>query len=665
MLAFLRKRRELLLYAAVYPLALLVLNTLIVAKEFKVDYTGYLESNEGTFVALARNIAAHPFDMLWWPQWDFGIPFQNTYIPGLHIVVGAFSALTGHSAGLSFHQVVAVFFALGPVALYFMAWIMTRQPGTAWFAALAYSLFSPSSWLMRLVREDMNGPWNLRRLHIFAYYGEGPHTSCLFFAPLAILFLYLSVTRESAWPRIAAGMCLGLAVCMNAFAATILGIAVLAIIAVAPGKSRVRDAAILILIAGLAYLWISPLLPPSVASDIRRNSSHEYPFNGVSWMALGNLVTLYYLVWRWTRNSVDAAVRVFFLFTLMTGAIVLSGYYANANIVPQPLRYGTTFDIGLCLSAVFGGAALLRRYAHSWMRPVAIILILFAAVQGRHQVRYARGLIRGGDMEAATVYHLAKWTDEHIKGQRVWVAGPDSFHFNAFFDTPQFHGGHDPMQPTDIALIGTYVLGTGDGTGVRDLDICTTWLKAFGAYAFSIAGPHDDPYYHSTKHPERFEGHFPVLWHESDTTLYAVPSRTTSLAHVVPEDALVRHMPYNGLDIDEMSRYVAAIDNPAFPDASFQWSSRHSASIQAQLQPGQAISIQERYMPGWNAVVNGHPVKVDHDGLGLMVLRPNCTDCKVTIGYNGGTQWLATCTASLVVMLLCLVAGVRAVKRGV
>ncbi len=654
--------RTLLLHAGIYPVLLLLVNLLIVAKEFKVDYSAYLESNEGTFIAIARNIATHPADMLWWPLWDLGLPYQNTYLPGLHILVGAFSRLTGHSPALSFHQVCALFFALGPVAVYFMAWTMTRLPGTSWFAALAYSLVSPAAWLMPGLRQDMGSPWNLRRLQIFAYYGEGPHTACLFFVPLAILFLYLALTQGRLWMKIAAGLFLGMAVLMNAFAAVILGIAVVGLIAVSPPKRAGPNAWLVLAIALLAYLWISPLLPPSVAADIRRNSSVESPFNAVSALGLGDLAFVSVSLWLVTRR-VSAPARFFLLFTAIAGSIVLLAYYAKCNLVPQPHRYGVTMDMGLCLSAVFGGAALFRRLPKRFLTPITVILICVAAVQARHDVRFARGLIRQTDVTKTTPYHLAKWFNDHMPGERVFVGGSHSFHLNAFTDTPQFHGGHDPMQPSPLTLIGAFVITSGMNAGSRDMEICATWLKALGAHAFSVPGPLSDPYYVPFPHPERFEGHFPVLWREGDTTLYDVPTRSRSLAHVVPSSALVQHFPVNGLDIDEISRYVGALENPAFPDAPFRWLNRHSAVIQAKLQAGQAISIQERYMPGWTAVVNGQAQTIEHDALGFMVLRPDCTDCQVTIRYDSGAEWRATCLISLVVTLLSAFALIRSFFR--
>ena len=663
MLAYLHQRRQLLLSAVIYPALILIVNLFIVGKEFKVDYSAYLESNEGSFVAIARAIAAHPADMLWWPTWDLGLPFQNTYLPGLHIVVGAFSRLTGHSAGLSFHQVCALFYALGPVAVYFMAWTLTRLPGTSWFAALAYSILSPTAFLMPRIGADIQGAWNLRRLQIFAYYGEGPHTSCLFFVPLAILFLYLAMTKNRPWTWIAAGACLGLAVLMNAFAAVILALAAVILVAVGSGGRFWRNALLVFTIAVLAYLWISPLLPPSVAADIRSNSHREYPFDNFSALGFGNLCFSCILLGILTRSRVSAALRIFSIFTLAVSWIVVLGYNEICNIVPQPTRYGVTMDMGLCLTVVFGGAALLRRLPVRWRQAAVAILVLAAVLQVRHQVHYARRLIQRGDVTATTTYHVAKWMDDHMENERVFVGGPHSFHFNAFTDTPQLHGGHDPMQPSMLTLIGSFVIASGMNTGARDMEICTAWFKALGIHAFSVPGPLSDPYYRSYPHPERFEGAFPAVWRESDTTIYRVPLRSNSLAHVVPANSLVQHLPVNGLDIDEMSRYVAALEDPALPEAPFRWLNRHAAEIHARLEAGQAISIQERYMPGWTAVANGHKQKVGQDGLGLMVLKPDCRDCRITITYDGGTQWRATCLASLLVTLFSLFLLLRPLVR--
>jgi hypothetical protein len=580
-LTYLRHHRRILLHALLFPGLILLVNLLIVAKEFKVDYSAYLESNEGTFIAIARLIAAHPGDMLWWPTWDFGIPFQNTYVPGLPVLVAAFSRLTGHSASLSFHQVCAFFFAFGPVAVYFMAWGVSRLPGTSALAALAYSLFSPCAWLVPEVRADLGGAWNLRRLQILSYYGEGPHTASLFFLPLAILFLYLALTRRE----------------------------------------------LSIKVAGL------------------------YPFNAVSALGLGDIAFALLVSWLVTAKKVSRPLRMFLFYSLIVSAVMLLSYYADCNIVPQPHRYSVAMDMALCVLGVFGGAALLRAIAPSLLPPVAIVLLLGSAVQLRHDVHYGRAFIQGQDVKTTTTYHVAEWMNDHMHGERVFMGGAQGFHFNAFADTPQVHGGHDPMQPSLVPLVAEFIVQSGMNTGSRDAEICTIWLKALGAHAISVPGPKTDSYYKAFLSPLKFEGVLPVLWRESDDTVYEVPQRSSSLAHVVPENTLVQHPPYNGLDVAELSRYVSAIEDPALPEAPFHWLNRHSATIQATLQPGQLISVQEREMPGWNATANGKSLPIGKDGLGFMVLQPECRSCSITLNYDGGIEWRGTCMASLAVII--------------
>ena len=147
------------------PLAILLLNVWIAGRLFHVEYSANLGSNEGEFIAIARGVANHWGDLRWWPEWSLGLPFQNTYLPLLQAVVGVFSRISGHSPALSFHQVSAAFFCLGPAFLYLMACAMTRMPWASFLAAAAYSAVSPCA-LLPAFRTDLGGLWNLRRLQI-------------------------------------------------------------------------------------------------------------------------------------------------------------------------------------------------------------------------------------------------------------------------------------------------------------------------------------------------------------------------------------------------------------------------------------------------------------------------------------------------------------------
>jgi hypothetical protein len=220
------------------------------------------------------------------------------------------------------------------------------------------------------------------------------------------------------------------------------------------------------------------------------------------------------------------------------------------------------------------------------------------------------------------------------------------------------------MQPDILTLIAAFVIYSGMNTGTEDAAISTLWLQALGAHAISVPGPGSAEYYKPFANPRKFDGVLPMLWREGDDTIYSVPARSESLAHLVPDEALVRKMPANGLDVAEMRRYVAALNDPAMPDTPLVWLDHHRASILVQPQSGTALSVQIRYHPGWRAFVDGRENPVGRDGLGFIALRPQCAGpCTVTLDYNGGPELRWTAIASLFVMLGTGFAAVRRFQR--
>jgi hypothetical protein len=122
-------------------------------------------------------------------------------------------------------------------------------------------------------------------------------------------------------------------------------------------------------------------------------------------------------------------------------------------------------------------------------------------------------------------------------------------------------------------------------------------------------------------------------------TVYRVPQRTASLAHVIPRASLVVHTPRASDDADEIERYVAALNDPSTPEADFRWIGTNRILIRTTADRGQALSVQVSYHPGWHAMANHRTVEVQHDGLGLMWLLPECTGpCEIQLDYNGGWE---------------------------
>ncbi|MBC7928252.1 MAG: hypothetical protein H7039_21615 [Bryobacteraceae bacterium] len=637
-----------------YPLVLVCLNVLLAEKLFRVEYSAWLHSNEGTFIAIARQIAAHPFDLLWWPHWDCGLPFQHTYLPLLHIIVGAWSRLAGVSAALSFHQVCAVFFCLGPVAVYALAHTLTGKRHTSFIAALIFSLTSPGAWLVPMIRYDLGSGWNLRRLQILAYYGEGPHIASMALIPLALLFAYLVLHRERWSDRVLTGLFTGLAVLANAFAATILVVAFSCLLATVRTDRLIRNIVLMGTIGLLAYVWVSPLFPTSVIAAIRVNSPSvdgDFRFNAASLAALSITFIVAATIWLLTRRQ-EPHLRFFVLYAWWMFSIVIAGTWFHANIVPQPHRYQIAMDLGICLALVFCAELWLRETRFELVRKAStVVLAVSCVVLLAHNVRYARRIIQSTDITKTAAYRIATWVDRNRNGQRVMIGGAYSFYFNIFTDTPQLHGGHDPMLPNQVMRIATFTVYTGMDAGDRDTQLSTLWLQALGAHAVSVPGPQSAEFYKPFVNPRKFEGVLKVLWREGDDTIYEVPARSKSLAHAVPEQALVKHQPENGLDSGETQAYVAAINDSAISEAKWTWLNRHAATVEHPGGgPGQVVSVQTTYHPGWIASVDGRPVPTGADGLGFLVIRPACAGpCRIDLEYDGGRELKLASAGSLAV----------------
>jgi hypothetical protein len=202
----------------------------------------------------------------------------------------------------------------------------------------------------------------------------------------------------------------------------------------------------------------------------------------------------------------------------------------------------------------------------------------------------------------------------------------------------------------------------GGGPGIRDISI--HWLKAFGVSAVAMSGPNSQEYWHPYADPKKFEG-LPVLWNDGGVTIYQVPSRSDSLAHVVPPQAIVTRPPRNPEDGAQAARYADALDDPSLPLADLTWQDTNHMRIHTTAAPGQALSVQVGYHPGWHATVNGQRRAIYKDGLGLMWLRPECNGpCQVEMDYDGGWGlWLCRMLSYGAIFVLMVWAGLGLSKH--
>jgi hypothetical protein len=650
-----------IIVAVLFPFLILLANFLIVRRLFRVEFTQYLQTTEGLFIAIAKGVATHPRDLIWWPLWDLGVPFQNTYAPLLPIMAGLYSIATGFSAPLSMHQLSAAAYCFGPVVLYYMAWAMTRRAGASFLAVLAYSAVSPCLWFFTTLSNDAGGAWNLRRLHILVYYGESPHTVSLMLIPLALLFLYLAIDREPFWPQVGAGIAIGAAVLTNTFAAVIMVLACVCLLSTFANHKFWKYLGFLCVLGVLTYAWISPLSPPSVMQAIRENSptvDGDYRFTSRSFIGAVALA-VGFLVLRWALRKALRELQFFWLLTFLMFGIISLGVWGKVYVVPQPHRYQIMFDMMFSLAVVFSFAEWMgTRTRRLW--GIGVVLFLALVVVLRHDVRYGRGLIRAADIRSTQVYRVAQWFNEHLPGRRVMMSGSYSLFFNIFSDSPQMLGGADTMLPNFTMRVAGFIVYSGLNAGARDAEISTLWLQSMGVRAVLVPGLESEEIFKPFANPKKFDGVLPVLWREKDDTVYEVPASSVSLAHVIPEVLIVHDPPNHGLDVGEIEKYVAALNDTTLPEASFEWVDRHTARIRARVESGQALSVQVTYHPGWRTSDGA----IQKDGLGLILLRPACRgDCEVTLTYDGGRELRLAEIASISTMVGVIIFGCLRWKR--
>jgi hypothetical protein len=631
------------LVTVVPPVGLFALNSFVCWKLFGTEYLRYMHSIEGAYIAISHYIVANWPDLGWFPLWYAGIPYQNTYPPLLHLAVAAFAKLSGTSPALSYHAVVAAIYCLGPVTVYWLAFRLSGTRFTGVLAGVFCSLFSPSALLIRNVREDIGSIWHIRRLHTLVFYGDGPFVSSLTLVPVAIACLDQAVKKRKPFFYFVAAIAMASVVLTNWLGGAVLGMAVFAYL-VAMGKQGwfpvcLRVAATSI----LAYLLASPWIPPSTLRTIFKNAQTIGAVYTMTWKQVAGLIILSvttallgWVVGRMARAPIH--IRFAACFSLYIGGITLLAEWANIYLVPQPHRYHLGMEMAICLLAAFLLGPLLQK---NTLRNRVLIagFIVICVFQALHARKFADRLIGPIDIRSTTEYKTSIWMDRHMRGARVMVPGSTSYFFNIFTDTPQLGGGFEQGDPNWENRVALYVIYSGENAGSLDGEIATLWLKAFGVRAVAVGGPHSGEHYKPFRNPQKFASLLPELHHEGDDSIYWIPTRSHSLAHVLQAEDVVKEPPIHGLDVEQVRRYVTALENPSAHDARFRWLRRSAARIEADLSKGHVLSVQVTYHPGWHAYLKEHPVPVRSDGLGLMVLEPACEGyCIIDLIYDGGLE---------------------------
>ena len=637
-----RKRPSAELLGVIVYAAILLWVNLYIARDFFSAHTAHMNSMHGFWAAIAKRGGSGWWRPLWWPYWDGGIPFEAAYAPLIPGLTAAWAALASISHDQGFACVTGLFYCVGPLALFVMAWGLTRAAGASFFVALFYSLTSAAQLLMPDSGYGPGGFWQPRRLFLAAVWDETPHLSAVSLLPLAILFLAFSVERRrTIWYALAA-LTIALMIAASAFGAVIAAMAAACLLAVLRREEWMRHALLVGAIGIYAYLMVIAWVPVSVLGAIHQSTAAS---DTGGW-TLGSLTAAAIIILGWTivlhlarRWTKDWRMQFFALFAWLMFSLPFTGDVLHRRLLPQPGRYKLELEMALALVAVFGFAAVLKRLPAAVRRAAILLALALAAEQVASFRKLEKEYLFPQDLTKTIEYRAATWADRNLPGERVFFPGSMAQWADDFAPILQLSGGSWSMANNQSQQSAKADIVFGSGPGIREISL--TWLKAYGVAAVAVSATGSQEYWRPYADPTKFNG-LPVLWSEGGVTIYRVPLRSTSLAHVVPAAAIVRPAPRNPEDAGEAERYAAALDDASLPLADLAWEGTDHMRIHTAAAPEQALSVEVGYHPGWHATVNGQPRAIYKDGLGLMWLRPECNGaCEIELDYTGGwALWL-------------------------
>ena len=647
-----------LLFAVASCVVLLWINVYVCRELFSTP-TAYMNSMHGFWIALAKGAGNSWFHPTWWPYWDCGIPFEWTYAPLVPALTAAWSSLRGISPSMAFQAISGWVYCLAPVSLFLMTWLLTRAAAYSFFAGLFYSLVAPEQILAP------DGPFSLhairdpRRLFLLTVWDDTPHLAAISLWPLAILFLVLSMRKRRLIYYLITSFLIALMAAASEFGPVLMAMAVICLLPVYCRADFRRNAIITAGVGAFGYAMIAPFLPPSLLLAIRQSSAAgEYAWNAKSALAAAVVVAAWVILClcllRWTR---DWTLQFFVLLAFLISSLPLTMQYFHTQFVPQPGRYKLEMELVLALALVFGLRVFLRRLSPRAQAALFAAAMLPAGFQIVSYRRLAKNILKPADEIRTIEYQAATWSEKNLPGVRIMLPGTIAQWANAFTGVEQLAGGAWSKAYNPVQQDGRNAVYRGGSTKEEDAQVSLAWLQAYGVGAVGISGPNSQEFWKPYAHPTKFDGVLPVLWRTGDVTIYRVPQRTNSVAHVVPENMIVRHAPKEATDTAEINLYRSALEEPSFPTADFRWEGRNRMQIRTNMREDHALSIQVNYHEGWHATVAGRPVQLHRDGLGLMWLMPRCRGvCEVQLTYDGGPE-LRLCRLVSAVAIVLWVAG--------
>ena len=634
-------RRRLTILSA-YVAVILAINAYVCRNLFALEFSQRMESIEGSYMSIARWAAANWSDLTWFPLWFNGMPFEKVYQPGFHFTVAGLSTLFRWTPQHAYHFLTAITYSAGALTLFWLCYSANHDRAQALLAALFYSLISPTCFLVPLIRADAGGWLSPRRYQILVHYGEGPHISAVALIPVVILALHGAVSLRNRIYIAFAPFALAAIPLTNWPGSMGLSMAVLAYCLSQIGSFKALQWVALIATGVSAYLIASPWLPPSVITAVIRNAQQS---DGTSfgdaqlWPGLILAAAIAILLIVFKRADTNRWFRFFAFFTLITGAVSMGREWFGWRLLPQPNRFQVEFEMAFAATLAYVLIWSARKLPTRIQIVAALLLVGIGARQTVHFARYAQRLTQPIEITTTIEYQMAKAFEANLGNQRVFAPGNVSLWMNMFTDVPQVAGCCDQGIPNQEYRIAVYTIYTGQNAGARDAEISLLWLRAYGANAIGVTGPNSTEFFKPYWNWKKFDGVLPELWRQGENVIYRVPRKSTDPVRVIPKSAVTPRAPENGLVVEPIQPFVAALEDPAMPAATFRWVNRHEAVIDTETSAGQVIFLQISHDAGWKAIEDGIVLPVNVDPLGMSYVEPvKRGPVQLRLIYDGGSE---------------------------
>jgi hypothetical protein len=621
--------------------ALYILTLIATAPFAMLGYSQQWHSIEGFWIALTRYIAQNWSNLDWCPLWYSGMPLQNVYQSGLPIVCAFFHTVTGMPPERAYHVATWLIFAVGPPGLGLLAWRVTKCEWRGWMTGLLWLLWSPSVWMFRYIRHDVESKFNGRRFQVIAEYGETPNGWGLSLTPWAWLALYEAWHRRTPLSFFVAALAVAAVIITSIPAALVMVVGVVCFI-LSQHWRQWWPVGWRLGLAGLCgYALIMPWFWPITMQQSQINSQFiegnfvaGAPQHFARLAIVGAMLLVAWLTWKW--QLIEFA-RWMAIFTVPFSVITIAGH-TSLWILPQPVRFHLAMEIGLVALGALFLVHLAERFSISNRARWIVLAMVIPPLTFSHWKAISI-VSKAPDLANCVEFQAAKWLEANHPKSRVFATGSVSFYLATFSEVPATRGCCEPASLKPIDFMFPYVVATADGTGDQYGYISQLWLKAMGA-EFVVAGqqPGSGDAYKIWPRGAELQLSMRKVWQAPGSHDFVLQTglKNVRWAHVVPAKSVPTRTPRNGIDLEPLVPYVAALDSEPAEIASMSWSQTNRARIQAQVKPGEVISVQTTYHPGWRATTSNIELAVGKDALGHILLDPGPGKHEIDLIFDGG-----------------------------